>query len=175
MASASVPKAAVTAASAALLSGCATLLPGQAARVFRPLEAALTEPVARLEEGAASGDVVAKYALGLVREHGLQGAPQDVDAGRALRSQATLPIGTRSVPIYIPGVQGRPGTVIFVQTPTYGFAPGEARLVERCVSLLARSTSEADRPHAACGGPANLARLRELWTQARGATGRSRP
>lgn len=151
---------------ATLSSGCATL-PGSTLSLA-PLEAALTASPDTLEASARRGSAVAQYGLSLALQHGLNGRARDSHAASAWRARAVASRGWNRTPIYVPGVNGRAGTVIFANVPRYDLPPGQARGLDRCVQYLQAPLPPgllraAER---ACGEKASLQRLRTLWLEA---------
>lgn len=139
---------------AAALSACATTVDPLVANA--PLKLAFTEPVPSLETRAATGDRQAQYALSFLKKHGLRGVAKDPVAVETLRATAGAP-HTRTMPIYQPGINGNPGTLINVQITDPGVSDADAARMDLCgLTLL---TAMPGLGGQLCGSPAAYADL----------------
>lgn len=119
---------------------CGTLAAGCVAAVDPvtrnlPLKLALTEPVETLETRAATGDRQAQYAVSFLANHGLRGVARDPVRAEGLRAEAGQ-IRTTTQPIYVPGVNGAPGSLIYAQHVDPGVSDAEARRMDLCAFTL---------------------------------------
>lgn len=123
----------VVAAVSALLAGCVTAVDPIAANA--PLKLAFTEPVPSLEAKAAEGDRQAQYALSFLKKVGLRGVASDPVGAESLRASAGAP-RSRTMPVYQPGVNGNPGTILNVQIADPGVSDADARRLDLCGMVL---------------------------------------
>ncbi|AQR60221.1 hypothetical protein BZG35_00015 [Brevundimonas sp. LM2] len=96
-----------------------------------PLKMALTEPTEALEARAAAGDRQAQYAVSFLARMGLRGVARDPIRAEGLRAQAGENL-SRSQPLYMPGVNGAPGTLIYAQINDPGVSDAEAGRLDVC-------------------------------------------
>ncbi|MDQ1155071.1 hypothetical protein [Brevundimonas sp. SORGH_AS_0993] len=123
----------VVVAVSALLAGCVTAVDPMTANA--PLKLAFTEPVPSLEARAAEGDRQAQYALSFLKKVGLRGVASDPVGAESLRALAGAP-RSRTLPIYQPGVNGNPGTILNVQITDPGVSDADARRLDLCGMVL---------------------------------------
>jgi hypothetical protein len=149
-----IRRVACLAAVAAALSACVTAVDPLVANA--PLKLAFSEPVPSLETRAASGDRQAQYALSFLKMHGLRGVAKDPVAVETLRATAGAP-HSRTMPIYQPGINGNPGTLINVQITDPGVSDAEAGRMDLCgLTLLTAMPALGGQ---VCGSPAAYADL----------------
>jgi hypothetical protein len=147
---------------AAALSACVTAVDPLVANA--PLKLAFTEPVPSLETRAAAGDRQAQYALSFLKKHGLRGVAEDLIGVETLRATAGAP-HTRNMPIYQPGMNGNPGTLINVQITDPGVSDAEAGRMDLCgLTLLTAMPALGGQ---LCGSPAAYADLAPSAVSAR--------
>ncbi len=113
----------------AITTGCVTAVDPVTRNL--PLKMALTEPVDTLETRAATGDRQAQYAVSFLAAHGLRGIARDPIRAEGLRAQAGQD-KTTTQPIYVPGVNGGPGSLIYAQHADPGVSDTEARRLDLC-------------------------------------------
>lgn len=144
-------------------AGCVTAVqPNETS--LRPLVRALTEPVDALARAAGTNQAEAELAYAILARHRLRGVRTSGAQAFRLQLAAASRTTRGSQSIYVPGVNGRPGTVLNVPTTVPVLPVGQTDVIERCVSALEENWSGSAE---ACGGPALHARLRALWAQAR--------
>ncbi len=117
----------------ALTAGCVAVVDPVTRNL--PLKLALTEPVETLETRAAAGDRQAQYAVSFLANHGLRGIARDPVRAEGLRAEAGQ-IRTTTQPIYVPGVNGAPGSLIYAQHVDPGVSDAEARRMDLCAFTL---------------------------------------
>lgn len=149
----SAPRRAAMAVTAALAllagAGCTTVVDPITRNA--PLKLALGEPVTSLEEKAAAGDRSSQYALSFLLRFGARGVAPDPLRAESLRAQAGA-THTRTVPIYVPGVKGAPGSLIQSQISDPGVSDAQARLLDLCgLTLLMGNPALGGQ---ICGSPA---------------------
>lgn len=120
-------------AAAVALAGCATAVDPVTRNA--PLKAALAEPVESLRVRSDGGDRQAQYALSFLMRMGLRGVEKDELGAEALRARAGE-TRTQALPIYMPGVNGNPGTTIMTQVSSPGISDAEARRLDACGAML---------------------------------------
>ena len=120
-------------AACVMTTGCVTAV-DPVARNF-PLKMALTEPVDVLESRAATGDRQAKYAVSFLAAYGLRGVARDSIRAESLRAEAGQTL-TTTQPIYVPGANGTPGSLIYAQHADLGVSDSEARRLDLCAFTL---------------------------------------
>ena len=135
-------------AAALALAGCATAVDPVTRNA--PLKAALAEPVESLRERSDGGDRQAQYALSFLMRRGLRGVEKDVLGAEALRARAGE-TRTQALPVYMPGVNGNPGTTIMTQVSSPGVSDAEARRLDACGAMLL--LGEPALGGAICGSP----------------------
>lgn len=140
--------AALVLLSCSILGGCVAAVDPVTRNL--PLRMALTEPVPVLEARAAEGDRQAQYAVSFLAKLGLRGVPQDPVRAEGLRAQAGE-IRRRSQPIYVPGVNGNPGTLTYVPITDPGVSDEEARRLDLCAFTL--MVSQPALGGQVCGSP----------------------
>ena len=145
------------------VAACAS--PPRTMQDFAPLSAAFVEPIESLQARASTGDAQAQYAMSVLARHGLRGVPQSEQAADLYFLGATMQRGTNMTPVYVTGVNGAPGSTIFVATPIYGMDPPRAQAFEICVAALAVGVGGA-----ACGDPAVADALEAQFNAARAAS-----
>jgi hypothetical protein len=139
---------------ATILSACVTTVDPLVANA--PLKLAFTEPVSSLEARSAAGDRQAQYALSFLKKHGLRGLAEDALGVETLRASAGAPT-QRTMPIYQPGINGNPGTLINVQITDPGISDVQAARLDMCgAALLAAMPALGGQ---LCGSPAAYADL----------------
>ncbi|WGM46333.1 hypothetical protein KOAAANKH_01201 [Brevundimonas sp. NIBR10] len=112
-----------------MTAGCVTVVDPVTRNL--PLKMAMTEPVDALETRAATGDRQAQYAVSFLAAHGLRGVTRDPIRAEGLRAQAGQ-MKTTTQPIYVPGVNGGPGSLIYAQHADPGVSDTEARRLDLC-------------------------------------------
>lgn len=120
---------ALVCASSFLVVGCATTV--DPIQRNAPLKMALSEPVENLRERSDAGDRQAQYALSFLMRHGLRGVELDPLGAEALRATAGV-TQVRTMPVYQPGVNGRPGSLINVQISDPGISDHDAARLDLC-------------------------------------------
>lgn len=148
------------------LGGCLTLNPELLEQAMNPIAVAARTDPATLESNASSGRSEDQYAWSLALLYGLNGVPRDTETALRWRGLATAQRGTTSTPVWVPGVEGNPGYLIFVSTPVYDLAPGTANLIDRCavqLEVYGRRPQAPANVQNLCGGPEAWQRLRTLW------------
>lgn len=151
---------------ALILSGCLSLDPRLLEQAMNPIALAAQTDPATLESNASSGRSEDQYAWSLALLYGLNGVPRDTEEALRWRTMATAQRGTTSTPVYVPGVEGKAGYVIFVSTPIYDLAPGTANLIDRCavqLEVYGRRPEPPANVQGLCGGAEAWQRLRALW------------
>ena len=148
------------------LSGCATVGdPRLAPLSAQIIDSALTGAPAQLQQAADQGNANAQFSYSIVLHYGLNGARQDADAAGAYRRLALASRGTTTSAIYVPSGK-HSGHTQLISIPRYDITAGEAKSIDACVDTLS-SRLRADLVTTQCGGPANYARLADLWAKAR--------
>lgn len=150
-----------------LLLGAACATQPRTMLDFAPLSAAFVTPVNDLQARASGGDAEAQYAMSMLARHGLRGVPKNEDAAKLYRLGATMQRGMSNIPVYVPGVNGAPGSTTFVAVTIYGMDLQRATAFDDCIAALL----EGD-PADACGD-ADVARM--LQAQFVAATAASTP
>lgn len=130
------------------LAGCVTTV--DPVERNAPLKAAFAEPVESLRARSDSGDRQAQYALSFLMRTGLRGVAKDPLAAEALRARAGE-TRTQAMPIYVPGVNGNPGSTIMTQVSSPGVSDAEARRLDACGAMLL--LGEPAMGGAICGSP----------------------
>ncbi|MFK0297956.1 hypothetical protein ACIQTU_01935 [Brevundimonas sp. NPDC090276] len=111
------------------LSGCATAVDPITRNA--PLKLALNESVDALRKKSDEGDRPAQYALSFLMQTGLRGVEKDALGAEALRARAGEN-RTTSTAVYMPGVNGKPGTTMLVPITSPGVSDAEARRLDAC-------------------------------------------
>ncbi|MEN5170127.1 hypothetical protein ABE444_11215 [Brevundimonas pondensis] len=130
------------------LAGCVTAVDPVVRNA--PLKAALAEPVESLRARSDGGDRQAQYALSFLMKMGLRGVEQDLLGAEALRARAGE-MRTQALPVYMPGVNGNPGTTIMTQVSSPGVSDDEARRLDACGAMLL--LGEPAMGGSICGSP----------------------
>lgn len=139
---------AVVAAAAITVAGCATAVDPITRNA--PLKLALTEPVDALRRQSDDGNRQAQYALSFLMQTGLRGVEKDALGAEALRARAGE-TRTTSTAVYVPGVNGNPGTTMLVPVSSPGVSDAEARRLDVCGMTLL--LGEPALGAALCGSP----------------------
>jgi len=137
-----------TLAAALALAGCATTVDPVVRNA--PLKAAFAEPIDSLRARSDGGDRQAQYAMSFLMKMGLRGVEQDVLGAEALRARAGE-MRTQALPVYMPGVNGNPGTTIMTQVSSPGVSDAEARRLDACGAMLL--LAEPALGGSICGSP----------------------
>lgn len=130
---------------------------------LRPLIRALTEPVDDLARAAGRNEAEAERAYAILAWYRLRGVRVDPLQALRLESAAASRVTRGSTSIYMPGVNGRPGTVMNIPTTRPVLAFGAGEVVGRCIEVLQADLDAAE----SCGGAALFARLKPLWAAAK--------
>ncbi|WP_292036568.1 MULTISPECIES: hypothetical protein [unclassified Brevundimonas] len=135
-------------ATALTVAGCVTTVDPVVRNA--PLKAAFAEPVESLRTRSDNGDRHAQYALSFLMQTGLRGVEKDALGAEALRARAGE-TRTQAMPIYVPGVNGNPGSTIMTQISSPGVSDAEARRLDACGAMLL--LGEPAMGGAICGSP----------------------
>ncbi|MGH7020392.1 MAG: hypothetical protein ACREEY_10945 [Brevundimonas sp.] len=121
------------AVAAITVAGCATAVDPIVRNA--PLKMALTEPVEALRQQSDEGNRNAQYALSFLMQSGLRGVEKDALGAEALRARAGE-TRTTSTAVYMPGVNGKPGTTMIVPISSPGVSDAEAQRLDVCGMTL---------------------------------------
>jgi TPR repeat protein len=150
---------------------CASLAACVTTRATAPVDlgvlaTALTEPVEALRREADAGRARAQYAMAVLHTYGVRGVAHDQDQATVLRRKALAARGYTPITTYIAGLHGKPGRVATINTPRYELNAVQVWRIDQCAAALAGG-EESQPAVDACAGPAQFARLKVLWAEAK--------
>lgn len=133
---------------------------------LRPLETALLDPIDVVAAAAERGEAEAQYAYSIVLRQGLRGLAPDPRAADLWRERALAPRGVTPITQYVPAFNGAPSRVHIINLPRYELSRSAALSLEACVASIELEVATPEHLRY-CGGPADYARLKALWTATR--------